>query len=331
MSELDDAISESPPGRDEEVARLKRALSRKVRNEEAILLAVKDALRGIEIPTPPPYRPRKPTSDTLEAAILHISDTQIGKVTRSYDIATARDRVLLAGEKALKIAEIRRSAARVEECHLFINGDVVEGEMIYPGQTWDIECGAAEQATRHAPRILFELVSLLAQGFARVHVTCVPGNHGRVGLPSAGGSPRTNWDRVAFDTLELLLEALIAAGRVSYQVAEDWYVVVPILGRGHLVTHGNQGVGGGSDFALKRAADSWGGSMEEEFTYLHVGHFHNARMLTCNKRVAFINGSTESHNDYALSKMNAASDPVQLLFFATEEHGIISINPLWLR
>lgn len=331
MSDLEDLLKADPPGRDEEIARLKRALSRKVRNEESILLAVKDALRNLGPLKIPPYRLTKGSSRSEEQAILHVSDVQIGKVTRSYDIATAEKRIILAGEKTLKITEMRRKSARIDVCHLFINGDIVEGETIYPGQTWDIECGAAEQATKHAPRILAKLVGLLAQGFEKVDILCVAGNHGRVGLPSQGGNPRTNWDRVSFDTLEVLLGTAIESGRVSFHIPEEFYAIRTILGRGHMVTHGHEGLGGGSDASIKKAVGGWIGSLEEDFTYLHCGHFHNGRYMTVNKRYAFVNGSTESHNDYALSKMNAASDPMQFLLFVNEEHGVLSINPLFLR
>lgn len=323
-----DLIDENPPETLDEIARLKRALSRKVRNEHVIMLAVKDALKDLPPIIAPPYIPKVSKAVGVEAAILHISDTQIGKVTRTYDIATAERRILLAGEKSLKITELRRNSARIDECYLFLNGDIVEGETIYPGQWWDIECGAAEQATRHAPRILSRLISLLVQGFKKVRITCVPGNHGRVGLPKQGGNPRTNWDRVAFETTALHIASL--KDRVTFQVADDFYSIVPILGRNHMVTHGHEGLGSGNDYAITRAIGGWSGSIDEDFTYLHIAHFHRGRMLTVNKRYAFTNGSTESHNDYALSKMNAASDPMQLLLFSDRERGVIAIHQLWL-
>lgn len=313
----------------EEIARLKHALARKVRNEAQIAIQVRDALRDITPISVPKVQTFRSDGRSEEAAILAIGDTQIGKVTATYDIATAEKRVLLAGQKAIEIADMRRHNARIDTLYLWLLGDMVEGEMIYPDQPWEIECGAAEQATRHVPRITARLIGLLAQHFKRIVVRCVMGNHGRVGLPSAGANPRTNWDRVAYDTLSVHLEPLIKTGRVDFQIADGFYVVQDILGWGHLVTHGDRSIGSGGDTAVKRAINGWVQTIPG-WRYLWFGHVHNPRVYTVNFHQAIANGSTESSNTYAQKELHAATDPSQWLAFANRRHGVISLSQLFL-
>lgn len=326
---LESASAEERQQLADEVARLKTALARKVRNEAQIALQVREALRDlprIQVPSPRIQVGR----GGEEAAILAIGDTQVGKVTRDYDVATAEKRVLLAGQKTLEIAAMRRHHARIETLYLWLLGDMVEGEMIYPDQPWEIECGAAEQATRHVPRICARLVGLLAQGFKRIVVRCVAGNHGRVGLPKQGANPRTNWDRVAYDTLGVHLHPLVEKGRVDFAVADGFYVVQDVLGWGHLITHGDRSLGSGGDAIVRRAIHGWVQTIPEPWRYLWFGHVHNPRLYTVNFHTAIANGSTESSNTYAQKELHAATDPSQWLAFANRRHGIISYSQLHL-
>jgi hypothetical protein len=315
----------------EEVARLKKALSRKVRNEAQIAIQVRDALEDLEPISVPPlpgiYTGKGPRSE--EAAVLAMSDWQCGKTTETYDIATCEKRILMAGQKTLEIAAMRRQTARIDTLYLWLLGDMVEGEMIYPDQTWEIECGAAEQATKHVPRIAARLIGLLAQGFKRIVIRCVCGNHGRVGLPKAGANPRTNWDRVAYDTLSVHLAPLIAAGRIDFDVPDSFYCVTDILGWGHLITHGDRSIGSGGDTSVRKAINGWVQTIPG-WRYLWFGHVHNPRVYTVNFHQAIANGSTESSNQYAHKQMHAATDPSQWLAFANRKHGIISLNQLFL-
>lgn len=323
----------------EENKRLKRELGRKTRNEDVIMLAVRDAL--VDLPkvkvAPPTFQrevgstsQRKATAQE-EVAILCISDTQIGKVTATYDVATAERRVLEAGRKTAKIAELRRSIARIDECCLWLIGDIVEGEAIFAGQPYEIEIGAMQQSVQAAPQILASLIVLLKQSFQRVRVRCVVGNHGRVGSINIASHPKTNWDRVAYETTGLVLKNSSLGQQIDYQIADDFYVVESVLGHGHLLVHGDQIGGAGTDGPISKAAMGWIDSINQPWRYLWAGHFHTARWLTVNRRVVIINGSTESSNLYAQRQLKAQTDPLQWLAFCNADHGIVSLNPLYLH
>jgi hypothetical protein len=326
----------------EENRRIKRELGRKARNEDVIAIEVRRALADL----PKVKVGRRPSSAAVgkaglqstasgrrseEVAILCISDTQIGKVTATYDVATAERRVLAAGQKTAKIAELRRSVARIDECCLWLIGDIVEGESIFAGQPYEIEIGAMQQSVQAAPQILASLIAQLAQAFNRVRVRCVVGNHGRVGSISFAAHPKTNWDRVAYETTGILLKGVKGHAEIDYRVADDFYVVEQVLGHGHLLAHGDQIGGAGTDGPIRQAAMGWIDSIRAPWKYLWLGHFHNPRWLTVNHRVVIVNGSTESDNLYAQRQLKAQTDPLQWLAFANAEHGIVSLSPLYLR
>jgi hypothetical protein len=319
----------------EENKRLKRELGRKTRNEDVILMAVRDALTDlpkIKVQNVGTSQP-KPTSRNRheEVAILCISDTQIGKVTPSYDVKTAEKRVLAAGRKTIEIAEMRRQSAKIEECCLWLIGDIVEGEAIFAGQPYEIEIGAMQQSVQAAPQILSSLIIQLSQAFTKVRVRCVVGNHGRVGSINFAAHPKTNWDRVAYETTQLLLRGVQREPNIDFRIADDFYAVENVLGHGHLLAHGDQIGGMGTDGPISKAAMGWIDSIRAPWRYLWMGHFHNARWLTVNRRVVIVNGSTESDNLYAQRQLKAQTDPLQWLAFANAKHGIISLSPLFLR
>lgn len=311
----------------EENKRLKRQLSRSRRNEDLIFLAVQDALAVLPEVAPPPTPQRDARKLGEEVAWLFISDTQIGKLTNSYDVAEAERRILAAASKACHIAELRRSRAKIRECVLILGGDIVEGETVFVGQPYEIEIGAMEQAVQAAPQAIARAIRLLVTSFERVRVRCVVGNHGRVGPIVLAQHPKTNWDRVCYEVTKLLVEDL--GKRVDFVVAEDFYHIEDVLGVGNLVVHGDQ-IRGSTDGPLRNAAMGWIDSMPRPWKYLWMGHFHNARWLTVNKRIVIVNGSTESDNLYAQRELKAASSPLQWLAFMGKA-GILSLDPLYLE
>jgi hypothetical protein len=311
----------------EENARLKRELQRKRRNEDLILLAVRDALTDLPKVAPPPS-PKKDARKNEEVAWLFLSDTQIGKMTSSYDVAEAERRILAAAEKAVHIASLRRNAAAIRECVLVLGGDIVEGEMIFPGQPYEIEIGAMEQAVKAAPQACARAIRILVGAFEKVRVRCVVGNHGRVGPIVFAQHPKTNWDRVAYEVLQLLVKDL--GSRVDFDIAEEFFHVEDVLGVGHLIVHGDQIGGAGTDGPIRNAAMGWIDAIPKPWRYLWMGHFHNARWLTVNKRIVIVNGSTESDNLYAQRRLKAMSSPLQWLAFLGKS-GVLSLDPLYLE
>lgn len=321
-----------------EIELLRNKLQRHRTGQELIAEIVRDVYReppDLWLPKRPVVDPRK--SAPVEHAVLHCSDTQIGKTTASYNCEVAARRLMALAEKVIRITETRRSYAKVDVIHVLLGGDMVEGEDVFPSQAHQIDVGVFDQAVRSAPSALCKMLLRLAEYFPHVSVSCVPGNHGRNGGKHTRSNPRTNWDNVCYDVLKLMLESgkvsEFLRNRIRFQASETFYAIERVFGWGLLMVHGDQITGGFAGFpwygAAKRAW-GWIDSIPAPWDYLLFGHFHTYAEAVLNHRTFMANGTTESDNDYARASLSAAGFPCQRLCFFTASHGRVSDHQVFL-
>jgi hypothetical protein len=286
----------------------------------------------------PPSPKLKLSKGGDEVAVLHISDTQIGKDSPSYNTKIASDRLLLLAEKTVRITEIRRAGSDIDEILVLLGGDIVEGEEIFSSQPYEIDSDVLTQAVKTAPAAIVNVLLYLLANFKKVRVSCCRGNHGRVGKGT--GSPKTNWDTVCYHITKYMLESAAQAqginlkNRLEFKIEDDkFYTVDKVCGWGVLMVHGHQIRGSGGVFPISgatRKVFGWIDSIEENFNYMYLGHFHTAAMVHLNNRVILFNGTTESSNAYAQEELAATGYPCQRLSFFNKEHGLISDNIIYL-
>jgi len=321
-----------------------RVLERRLRGLQTKELTIVQTVRRLLDEAPPriaaPPAPRRRRSGKYEEiAILHLSDTQCGKITKSYDTTVCEERVLKCVSKTAYIAELRRSIARVDELHLYLGGDMIEGEDIFPHQAHEIDSSVFEQAVLNFPRIAVKAILRALETFPKVRVYCVTGNHGRNGPRSTRSSPRTNWDGVAYETIRAIMLGTSEhprrdlADRLSIEIAEDFWIVDRVFDWGNLMVHGHQIGGGFAGFpwyGAGKKAWGWIDAIEEKWDYLFFGHFHTLASATLNHRRFYANGTTESDNGFAKEQLAAAGDPCQRLMFMDAKHGVVYDNPIYL-
>jgi len=325
----------------QQVGSLERRIRKLHSKEELILDAVRETLeespRSISVP-PAPRLKRKRGADE-EIAILHLSDIQLGKVTKTYDTAVAEERVLAACRKAALIADLRRSMATIDEIHVYLGGDMVEGEDIFPTQAHEIDSSLLQQAVVNGPRIFSKAVLYLMSQFPRVRLQAVAGNHGRNGPKGTRSNPETNWDSVLYHCLRMILLGIEELprgemkGRLEFPLSSDFYVVDRVFDWGNLVVHGHQIGGGFAGFpwyGTAKKAWGWIDAIEEPWNNLFFGHFHTPAMATLGMRRFYANGTTESDNTFAKEQLAACGEPCQRLCFMNAEHGVISDDLLYL-
>lgn len=259
--------------------------------------------------------------------------------TKSYDTEIACGRIAEFGERVCTIIDRHRAYAKVNEVHLYLGGDMVEGELIFPGQAHLIDQSVFDQAVVAGPGAVCRLILRLLQSVRKVRVVCVCGNHGRPASKHAGSHPRSNWDRVFYHVAKALTsgadgrEHADTRGRVEWVIADDFYAVNDVLGHKHLVVHGDQirgGFGGFPWYGAARKAQGWIDAIPEEWTDLYFGHFHTYTGGTLNLRRWWCNGSTESGNEFAQEQLAACGTPVQRLQMWNHEHGMVADRPIYL-
>lgn len=337
------AVEDTPTVRElrSQIRRLERRASSLRTKEELIHAAVEDVLRDAmpSLAVPPAPKADRRTDASEEVAVLHLSDFQLGKITKSFDTTVAEERVMEVFRRTALITELRRSHAKIRKLRVYLGGDMVEGEDIFPHQAHEIDSPLYDQACVNGPRMIARGLLKALETFDHVWVGSVDGNHGRNGPKHTRAHPKTNWDRVLSNTLKTILlgnetfPRKELQGRLEFHQAEEFYFVDRVLGWGNLVVHGHQVSGGFAGFpwyGVGKKAWGWTDSIEEPWDHLFLGHFHTPVMQHLGNKRVYANGTLESDNNFAKEQLGAAGVPTQRLCFMNRSIGVISDDPIEL-
>ncbi len=266
-----------------------------------------------------------------EKAIICVGDLQLAKTTPTYNTDVCERRMGRYAEIAAKLTMIQRSDHPVNDARVYLLGDILEGELIFPHQAHQLDRSLYSQLMIDAPRIIVNYLRSLLTVFRHVHVVCVPGNHGALGGRAGRAyNPESNADRMLYR----LVQGLLAAEpRLSWQIPYQrneaaWYAVdYPFGGvrNGFMLFHGDQIPNPGSASTGTIARRVWGysaGAIAEPFDNVIFGHWHTPKYIPLNKLGVWCNGSVESTNTYAQERLSAIGQPIQLMMFCHEERGV---------
>ena len=243
-----------------------KALKRKLQHGEGVESLVQRCVaehyrRPAELLMPP--KPTLQGKGTEQVAIAHLSDTQMGKRTASYDSVVGAKRCHLFAKRVVEITEIKRAGSTIKELRLYLGGDMVEGEYgNYPSQPYDIDSSVIEQAMRTCPDIFEGMIYYFLRYFDSIKVIGVPGNHGRGASRHQTRHNLTNWDRVCYLVLrDRILGSDVKAKekcecgskrmwknccgkeirkRVTFDIAEEFWCLDRVWDWGNLIVHGDQ-------------------------------------------------------------------------------------------
>ena len=249
---------------------------------EAVMTATKDAVQMLDIPAVP--RPKlKHAKGTPEVAIAMLSDWQLAKVTPTYNSEVCATRIDAYADKLERLVSIQRASYPVKELRVYLLGDIVEGEMIFPGQAHRIDASLNQQVMVGS-QIIAKFVRRMLAFFETVRVVGVCGNHGAVGGPvRREHRPETNMDMLTYWTAEQIVrQDPDAWKRCSWtktvRTGERlWYAVDKIGEKRFFLIHGDQirGQLGFPWYGLGKSVHGWkNGGVPEDFDYVAHGHFH---------------------------------------------------------
>jgi hypothetical protein len=327
MSDVEELFDEQADEQRKLIDRLQRKIAKEqTRTDQlmaAVYQAVEDSIAALTIPKVTAPKKDRRTKDE-ETAVLLLSDWQLGKKTPTYSSDVTEERIHLLTEKVSRLVEIQRGDHPVKKVALFLLGDMIEGELIFPGQSWQIDASLFRQVTVDGPRILSHVVRWAQSEFEEVVVHAVPGNHGHIGGRARKDMhPESNGDRMLYQITSQLVP------EVDWRIAEDWWAVADLGEKCRfLLLHGDnvRGYNGIPWYGWTRKVLAWSSlsSIWPDMAFDHVtaGHFHTPVSIYVNGRRLWINASTESHNPYALEQLAAAGEPAQWLLFAKPERGV---------
>jgi hypothetical protein len=305
-------------------SRVLRQLAKRDSDREELVAAVyqaaKDSAASMDIePVFPPKSDKRKAQG--ETAILILSDWQIGKITPTYNTDIAAERIKMLSDKVRRLVEIQRTSHPVRELRIYLLGDLVEGEDIFPGQAHLIDAGLYQQMFRGA-EVLANLVRNMLGEFEKVKVVGVIGNHGRLGRRGTF-RPESNADAMMYriakmavgDDKRLEWPETFTAGE------RHWYATDKVYDKTWFLFHGDQVSGGFAGFpwyGFGKKLQGWNMSVER-FDYSVSGHFHTPVRMYLNGLTHWGGGSIESTNTYAQETLAAAGEPCQYLLFQHPE------------
>ena len=228
-----------------------------------------------------------------------VIDPEIGVV--SYDTIIAEQRIRETPQKVL--AQIPPDDS-IEEIVVFLLGDIVDGEGIFPHQEMTIEAHAAAQTLACTKSFWHMLTSLRDIYQKPVRVVTVRGNHGRT-----NASPEANWDNIVYQQLELLADiSADESPMISIKNRYGEYNTAVVQGWNCMIRHHApvqaETPAASAKFAAWATHHNW-----DCFMY---GHYHHWGVMTYMGKPIFRCGSLVGGNDYAESLAKHDS-PVQLL------------------
>lgn len=319
------------------VRELSKVKAREAERVEAIYRAAKDVISTLDIEKAPTIEIRPSPHDSSETAVAILSDWQLAKVTQDYNSEVCAERIDRLADKLIRLTEIQRADHSVRDLRIWCLGDMVEGELIFPGQGYMIDASLYEQVCKTGVKIGTDFIRKVRPHFETVTVEAVIGNHGALGGKARRDyNPETNADRMLYRIWDLVMSA--AGDDVQFIIPDgrgesNWYHVSDIGGYRTLLFHGNQ-VKGHSGFPwygfFKKISGWKNGAIPGGFDDAYAGHWHQPTRMTINTATVRVSGSTESYNTYAQEQLAAVGRPSQPVMFVKPGFGPTSEYTVWL-
>lgn len=302
--------------------KLEKAKASKEELVAAVYRAAMDASTALAIPAvPEPARDKRKVKP--EVAICLLADWQAGKVTPEYDSATAAARVQKYAEKVVSLIELQRAHHPVEEARIYLLGDLLEGEEIFPGQAHRIDASLYVQLFDTAS-MLANVVRTIASIVPRVKVVGAIGNHGALGGPVRKSyHPETNADAMLYNVarMQLANEPRVEWGETRVAGERAWFATDEVLGKRWFLFHGDQVKSASFGipwYGFNKRLLGWATSVTP-FEYSASGHWHVPVRMVVNGITHWGAGSPESANTFAQEYLASGGQrPSQWLLFQSD-------------
>lgn len=271
-----------------------------------------------------------------EIMIFNISDIQGGQFVFGYDTGGLEhyswdvfcERVERYKHGVNRfVNDILRKSYPIRRALVIINGDVVEGENIYPLQWSRIDMAAMQQVAAVGGKLV-EILAYIASIFDYVEVLCVYGNHGGV------KETRINLDWFVYALIE---QAFRAQPHVDVFVSDSHFMAFWLGPKAKVVEHldwsdipntvWNYNVLHGDNIPRYLSLPYYGLERVELRYMKMTGIIYDGTFVAHHHRAAaiedkYINGSWVAGNEFSVRVMQGVSQPTQKWFLWHPKQGI---------
>ena len=188
--------------------------------------------------------------------VLDWADWQVGKKEGggTEEFINRFDSALQASVE--RINELRKTGRQLDELVIIGGGDMIEGCVIYPQQSFGIDMSRRNQIKTTVATIL-KGVYVLAPLFNKVRIVVVPGNHGEHRINGYRTELGDNDDLLVFEMAQVGLQNDPNFSHVSFEIADkEMSITTSIRGWTYGITHGDV-YGKGSGNGIRNKVFNW--------------------------------------------------------------------------
>ena len=270
-------------------------------------------------------------------AILQWSDWHVeGRVDKEevaglneYNPEIAEARAKKCARVGLRLVEIERTATKIEELIILLNGDFINSD-IHDDLT-STNYMQPPDALLFAQRLIYENIEFLLKNgkFKKITVICKPGNHSRITdkVPYSQAVRKTlEW--ILYHNLATIFEVKGTKG-IEFIIPESYTYIHQVYGFGVRTCHGenfiyNKGIGG-AWVSINRDLLRW--NQKEPAYMTFFGHLHEWDAT----KDAVKNGSLIGYTGLAQKKGYPYQPPIQSFTLIEKLKGLICNRPIYVE
>jgi hypothetical protein len=276
-----------------------------------------DSYKKVDLPI---YKPVKSRKKREEMSILDLSDIHIGmknyvfdsgkgKKVLTYDMNIFEKELGVLQDSIGQIHSILSDSYNLKEITVFMLGDIITNDRIFPEQAFEIEKVVGLQIW-DAVNYLIKFFNNLLAIYEKITIVGVVGNHGRSN-PTHYEEPVEN--NFEYWVYKMIQKQFADNPRINVIVPTTRRYIHKIYGWTHLLEHGDSMRGSSETYIEKQIKElslNIGG-----FDVMHFGHFHKLKEREiADKVIVKQNGSWILKDGYAFKKFKTYSVPKQWFF-----------------
>jgi len=244
----------------------------------------------------------------------------------SYNLKIYKKYIELWTKKIIQFKREDEKALGLNKLIITHLGDWLEGESIYPGQSFYIDESVVNVIYNHVLPLETESLLQLARIFPKIELFCVTGNHGRAGK-KGDHHWRSSFEYMMLRTLQLLLQD---QKNITIYISESPSMLVRHGDFTFCYNHGshlssNYGV---PYYSLDRTFKALPGLYNMVVDFYICGHRHTPVNITDN---IIMNGSLMGGSDLSVNRMLRASRASQKIFYFDPQKGINRKTDIYLE
>jgi hypothetical protein len=240
-----------------------------------------------------------------------------------FNLSIAEDRIKKFFSSAIRLTEIQRNGADIEDCILWLGGDLMSGYIHEELQ--ETNSLSPTETILWLKGRLEEGIAYVRKNFKTTTIVCSYGNHGRTTKkPRHATGFQNSYEWLLYS----ILSQQITGDDISWVVADSYLSFVKLYGKTLRFHHGDQlryqGGVGGLTIPVEKAIASWNRARVADLDVF--GHWHTQQQNP--KWIS--NGSLIGFNAYAVSIKAAYEKPQQTYFLYDRDRGRTITAPIIL-